>query len=221
MAKISLKINTNPVVSEQILKNKKIWNFVKGDIKKLLQSQPFESNIIAQELEDKTFLIDDQNTDRKYHISPDFSFAKNLQIETDDLEFSGFLLSILILLQSKYRKAFFIDCNYYKPVDRALKILNDSLKVSIPRRLLREYISFPEPGKKPVKSKPFTSAELSRRRDQNKLKNGMSNLNAWISVDTKKSLQEYANLHQVSLQQAADKMIDLGLKIATHVLDKA
>ena len=51
---------------------------------------------MVQEIAGKTFLIEDQTTDKKYHIIPDFTFAKDLHIETDNLSFAGFFLSILI-----------------------------------------------------------------------------------------------------------------------------
>ncbi len=217
---ITLKINTNPIVCEQISRNKKIWNFVKGDLKKLLQAQPFDANISVQELEDKTFLIDDQATDKKYHISPDFSFAKELHIETEDLVFAGFFLSILILLQTRYKKAFFVECNAYKPIALALTSLKKATGISVPRSTLRESISFPEPGRQTIKSKPMTNAEKSKRRDQNKLARGMKSFNTWLDEDTKKALQNYAKDNGLSTQEAVNKIIPLGLKVATHFLDE-
>lgn len=218
----SLNVVFNPDFSLDESKAKKIWNFVKGDIAKLLSAIEYDTNIQVSVLDDKSYLVDHQpnNQCNKLKIGHDLQFANGLEIKENEIAFPALILAILIRLQRTYKKAFKVTCNHYPIVARANQMLQEVLNIKTSHNWLGGFIEYPMPGRKPVKEKPLTTKEVSQRYTAKRQAQGEVQLKTWIHRDVKNQLDVYCQLKGCKLEEALAEIIPLGLNIGTYLNKK-
>lgn len=213
-----LKINLDPVVKSQVDRNKRIWNFVKKDIAVLLDTVDAESNFTINTTPAHGFMIDYKPTGQSLDIGADLAFSDGLELCLTDPAFLSFLLAIVIRLNKTYVGAFSVFCDSYSIVDGAIKLLKKALKLQVTRNYLSAFIAYPTPGRKPVKEKPLTSAEIRREVIRKKRASGMSSVSAWLHEPVKASLDEFCKTQGFTLDEALNKIIPIGIKTTCSVL---
>ncbi len=203
-------------------KLKKVWNFIKGDIHKILVASSLSGNIQITEHPDGSFLIDFNS--HQHHdeiiISYDLSFANELIIEGGNTALQSLILALLIRIEQTHRKAFRVSCNYYPIVDGARKILLTALNMKATHNMLCAFINYPVPGKRPIKERALTTSEATERYAQKRTKEGKVQLKSWIQKDTKMALDAYCKLKGITIQKALNEVLPLGLNIGTYLITK-
>ncbi len=211
-----------PDYESDMARNKKVWNFVKGDISKLLSDCAFDMNVQVSITEDKSFLVDYQanKSSDNYVIGYDFSFAHSLHIDNESHEFMALMLAIVSRLQRTYKGAFSVKCDYYPIVARANEMLLNSLGMRASHNWLSTFVEYPTPGRKPLKDKPITSSEAMRRSMNKKRRSGKARLSSWVDNDIKSQLDDYCKKQGCTIEKALADILPLGLNISAYLNNK-
>jgi len=217
MALISVQLASDFVLD--VAKTKKSWNFVKGDLTKILAALDFGSNVQISLAEDRSYVLDIQanHAVKTITFSYDLSLLDGLEIEGEDLNFSAVILACVIRLQHSYRKAFKISCDSYPVIQNAVQILADSLNVKVTNNWLCTFIDYPVPGRKPIKEKKLSSQEVSARYADKRRLRGEVQMKTWIKQDLKDQLDFYCQTRGCTLESALSEIIPLGLNIGTYL----
>ena len=213
-----LKVELNEGIKEQESRNKKLWNFVRGDISALLLRGQFEGMIEVTHSARNTFLIERRLTEEGYTIGPDLAFADGLELDLHDPAFSSLLLAILMRLQQTYKEAFNVACDSYSVVDAATKRLQNTLQITTSRPWLSSFIDYPCPGRKPQANKPLTSVEVRRNMIHKKRAEGSVSLSTWLTESVKKELDQFCQNQGVTIEEALNKLIPIGINTTCSVL---
>ncbi len=216
----SLKIDLDPAIKSQTDRNKRMWNFVKKDIAILLSGIESESNLTINSTPEHGFVIDHQPSDQRLVIGPDLAFADELELCLADAAFLSLLLAIVVRLNKSYVKAFSVVCDSYSVVDGAIKLLQKALKIQVTRNYLSDFMLYPTPGRKPVKERPLTGAEVRREVIRKKRALGMASVSAWLQNPVKEVLGEFCKAQGFTLEEALNKIIPIGIKATCSVLSE-
>ncbi len=217
MALISVHLAPDFVLD--IVKTKKSWNFVKGDLTKIFTALDFGSSAQISLAEDRSYVLDIQanNAVKTITFSYDLSLLDGLQIEGEDLNFSAVILACVIRLQHSYRKAFKISCDSYPVVQTAIQILANTVNLKVTNNWLSTFMDYPVPGRKPIKEKKLSTQEVSARyADKRRLK-GEVQMKTWIKQELKDQLDLYCQIRGCTLESALSEIIPLGLNIGTYL----
>ena len=212
----------NPEFIPNEVKQQRVWNFVKGDILKLLQQgcdcqvtrfeQPTARQFVLHYTQDE---VSQQIT-----VDATLSFLRQLAIDSDHLSFSALLLAIMIRMHRVYKQSFSVTCDYYPAIAQARKLLQETLQLNTTHNELCVFMAYPMPGKKPQFEKALSKAEVTRKSDQKKLDQGLVRLKGWVSAEVKLALDEYRKKHDLTLEQALTEIIPMGLNIRTFLSEE-
>ena len=217
MATFSVQLASDFVLD--VVKTKKSWNFVKGDLAKIFASLGFGSNAQVSLAEDRSYVLDIQanNAVKTITFSYDLSLLDCLEIDGEDLNFSAVILACVIRLQHSYCKAFKIYCDSYPVVQNAVQILANTLNFKVTNNWLCSFMDYPVPGRKPIKEKKLSSQEVSARYADKRRLRGEIQMKTWIKQDLKDQLGLYCQTRGCTLESALSEIIPLGLNIGTYL----
>ena len=214
-----LFININPQYLPAQSKLKKVWSLIKGDISSILSSVQFDHNVQISIGEDGSFIINHQLNNNLHLIcvSAYLSFAKDLDLSNIDIEFAALILAVVIRIERTYKRAFSVNCNYYPIIDKAKRLLLISLNIKVYHNSLCRFIDYPVPGKRPIKDKPLTTREVSKRYSQKRIDKGEVQMKFWLPKTLKEELVDYAKTKGITLEKALQELIPLGINIGTYL----
>ena len=86
--------------------------------------------------------------------------------------------------------------------------------------MLCAFITYPVPGKRPIKERALTMSETSERYAQKRTREGKVQLKSWIQKDIKTALDDYCKLKGITIQNALNEVLPLGLNIGTYLTAK-
>ncbi len=213
-----LKVELSDGIKEQASRNKKLWNFVRGDIAALLLRGQFEGIIDVTHLPKNAFFIERRLTEEGYTIGSDLAFADGLELDIHDPAFSSLVLAIIMRMEQTYKEAFKVNCETYSVVDAAAKRLQNTLQIKTTRPWLSTFIDYPRPGRKPQASKPLTGVEVRRNMIQKKRAEGRVSLSTWLTESVKKELDQFCQNQGVTIEEALNKLIPVGINTTCSVL---
>ncbi len=217
MAIISIQLAPDFVLD--IVKTKKSWNFVKGDLTKIFAALDFGSNVQISLAEDRSYVLNIQsnNAVKTITFSYDLSLLDGLELDGEYLNFSSVILACVIRLQHSYRKAFKITCDSYPVAQNAVQILKNTLNFKVTNNWLCTFMDYPVPGRKPIKEKKLSSQEVSARYADKRRLRGEVQMKTWIKQDLKDQLDLYCEKRGCTLESALSEIIPLGLNIGTYL----
>lgn len=213
----SLKVSLSPLIKDQSSRNKKVWNFVKSDILKLLNTSELQDKFEVTKMPLNYFFLKDKISGQNYTIGYDLAFTDNLEISLDDHPFLSLILAIVIRLEHSYKGAFKVFCDAYPVVNKAIELLQKELQFKVTRNALSTFIDYPIPGKKPVKDKPLTSAEIRHKVVLKKRAEGKQAIMTWLTKSVKKRLDEFCKIHGLNMEEALNKIIPIGINTTSSV----
>jgi hypothetical protein len=214
-----LLIDINPEHLPTQSKLKKVWSLIKGDILSILSSVQFDHNVQISIGKDGSFIIDHQPNNNLHHIriGADLSFTRDLDLSDTDIEFAALILAAVIRIERTYKRAFSVNCNYYPIIDKAKRLLLKSLNIKVHHNSLCRFIDYPVPGKRPIKDKPLTTREVSKRYSQKRIDKGEVQMKFWLPKTLKEELADYAKTKGITLEKALQELIPLGINIGTYL----
>ncbi len=209
----------NPEFIPNEVKQQRVWNFVKGDILKLLQQGCDYQVTRFEQPTARQFVLHYTQDEMSQQITIDatLKFLRKSEIHTNQLPLSALLLAVMIRLHRAYKQSFSVTCDYYPAIAQARKLLQKTLQLKTTHNELCVFMRYPMPGKKPQFEKALSKAEVTRKSDQKKLDQGLVRLKGWVSAEVKLALDEYRKKHDLTLEQALTEIIPLGLNIRTFI----
>ena len=173
--------------------------------------------------DDGTFTIDHQpnNNLKQIHITPDLSFANNLTLDLDNGTLASLILAVVIRLERTYKKAFTVHCNYYPIVEHAKRILSNSLGIKVHHNSLCRFMTYPVPGKRPIKEKPLSTQEISARYTKRRRERGEVQLKCWLPKTLREELTQYTQMRGCTLEAALVELLPLGINIGTYLTNQS